>query len=81
MSEACVHVQGDKGTQVCFHQDYSCGTAAARGLQPMSEGQHFWEIKMDSPVYGTAMVIFMVIISCAIIKQPTCESFIKLSQL
>ncbi|XP_022102380.1 SPRY domain-containing SOCS box protein 3-like [Acanthaster planci] len=56
-SDACVYVLGKTGAQVCFHQDYSCGTAAARGTQPMSEGQHFWEIKMDSPVYGTAMMV------------------------
>ena len=57
ISDACVHLVGDNGAQVFFHQDYSCGTAAARGTQPMSDGQHFWEIKMDSPVYGTAMVM------------------------
>ncbi|XP_038066348.1 SPRY domain-containing SOCS box protein 3-like isoform X2 [Patiria miniata] len=56
-SDACVHVLGNSGAQVFFHQDYSCGTAAARGTQPMSQGQHFWEIKMDSPVYGTAMMV------------------------
>ncbi|XP_033630807.1 SPRY domain-containing SOCS box protein 3-like [Asterias rubens] len=57
MSDACIQAQESKGAQVCFHQDYSCGTAAARGLQPMAEGQHYWEIQMDSPVYGTAMMI------------------------
>lgn len=57
MSDACTQAQESEGAQVCFHQDYSCGTAAARGLQPMAEGQHYWEIKMDSPVYGTAMMI------------------------
>ncbi|XP_071796963.1 SPRY domain-containing SOCS box protein 3-like isoform X2 [Asterias amurensis] len=57
MSDACTQAQESKGAQVCFHQDYSCGTAAARGLQPMAEGQHYWEIQMDSPVYGTAMMI------------------------
>lgn len=43
---------------VVFHNDYSCGTAAARGAKPLESGQHFWEIKMTSPVYGTDMVCF-----------------------
>lgn len=36
--------------------EYSCGTAAIRGTKELGEGQHFWEIKMTSPVYGTDMV-------------------------
>ncbi|XP_048407777.1 SPRY domain-containing SOCS box protein 3-like isoform X2 [Stegostoma tigrinum] len=43
--------------EVNFHMDYSCGTAAIRGDKEMSEGQHFWEIKMTSPVYGTDMMV------------------------
>ncbi|XP_007906376.1 SPRY domain-containing SOCS box protein 3 isoform X1 [Callorhinchus milii] len=43
--------------EVNFHMDYSCGTAAVRGDKEMSEGQHFWEIKMTSPVYGTDMMV------------------------
>lgn len=42
--------------KVSFHSEYSCGTAAIRGSKELSEGQHFWEIKMTSPVYGTDMV-------------------------
>lgn len=42
--------------KVNFHVDYSCGTAAIRGNKELAEGQHFWEIKMTSPVYGTDMV-------------------------
>lgn len=42
---------------VSFHSEYSCGTAAVRGSRALSDGQHFWEIKMTSPVYGTDMVI------------------------
>ncbi len=42
--------------KVSFHSEYSCGTAAIRGSRELSEGQHFWEIKMTSPVYGTDMV-------------------------
>ena len=42
--------------KVSFHMEYSCGTAAIRGTKELGEGQHFWEIKMTSPVYGTDMV-------------------------
>lgn len=42
--------------KVNFHMEYSCGTAAIRGTKELGEGQHFWEIKMTSPVYGTDMV-------------------------
>lgn len=44
-------------TEVRFHLDYSCGTAAARGSETMRDGQFFWEVKMVSPVYGTDMMI------------------------
>lgn len=40
-----------------FHPDYSCGTAAAKGSQPLTPGgEYYWEIKMTSAVYGTDMV-------------------------
>lgn len=42
--------------KVSFHPDYSSGTAAIRGTEELADGQHFWEIKMTSPVYGTDMV-------------------------
>ncbi|XP_073797276.1 SPRY domain-containing SOCS box protein 3 isoform X2 [Danio rerio] len=42
---------------VSFHSEYSCGTAAIRGSKALSDGQHFWEIKMTSPVYGTDMMV------------------------
>ncbi|XP_072028869.1 SPRY domain-containing SOCS box protein 3-like [Amphiura filiformis] len=54
-SKACT--LANHNTEVRFHLDYSCGTAAARGMQPISEGQHYWEIKMISAVYGTDMMI------------------------
>ncbi|XP_055991215.1 SPRY domain-containing SOCS box protein 3 isoform X2 [Sorex fumeus] len=41
--------------KVSFHVEYSCGTAAVRGTKELGDGQHFWEIKMTSPVYGTDM--------------------------
>ncbi|XP_054914022.1 SPRY domain-containing SOCS box protein 3 isoform X2 [Poeciliopsis prolifica] len=43
--------------KVNFHSDYSCGTAAIRGNRELSEGQHYWEVKMTSPVYGTDMMV------------------------
>ncbi|XP_049615094.1 SPRY domain-containing SOCS box protein 3 isoform X1 [Syngnathus scovelli] len=43
--------------KVSFHSDYSCGTAAIRGTRELTEGQHFWEVKMTSPVYGTDMMV------------------------
>ncbi|XP_045318352.1 SPRY domain-containing SOCS box protein 3 isoform X1 [Leopardus geoffroyi] len=43
--------------KVNFHTEYSCGTAAIRGTKELGEGQHFWEIKMTSPVYGTDMMV------------------------
>ncbi|KAK1881896.1 SPRY domain containing SOCS box protein 3 [Dissostichus eleginoides] len=43
--------------KVSFHTDYSCGTAAIRGTKELAEGQHFWEVKMTSPVYGTDMMV------------------------
>ncbi|CAJ1080907.1 SPRY domain-containing SOCS box protein 3-like [Xyrichtys novacula] len=43
--------------KVTFHSDYSCGTAAIRGSKELTDGQHFWEVKMTSPVYGTDMMV------------------------
>ncbi|XP_038156912.1 SPRY domain-containing SOCS box protein 3 isoform X1 [Cyprinodon tularosa] len=43
--------------KVSFHSDYSCGTAAIRGTRELSEGQHYWEVKMTSPVYGTDVMV------------------------
>ncbi|XP_038618774.1 SPRY domain-containing SOCS box protein 3 [Tachyglossus aculeatus] len=43
--------------KVNFHTEYSCGTAAVRGTKELADGQHFWEIKMTSPVYGTDMMV------------------------
>lgn len=45
--------------KVSFHSEYSCGTAAIRGSKELADGQHFWEIKMTSPVYGTDMVALL----------------------
>ncbi|XP_026172108.1 SPRY domain-containing SOCS box protein 3 [Mastacembelus armatus] len=43
--------------KVSFHSEYSCGTAAIRGTKELTDGQHFWEVKMTSPVYGTDMMV------------------------
>ncbi|XP_068439415.1 SPRY domain-containing SOCS box protein 3 [Clinocottus analis] len=43
--------------KVSFHSDYSCGTAAIRGTKELAGGQHFWEVKMTSLVYGTDMMV------------------------
>lgn len=46
------------GREVFFHPDYSCGTAAVRGAEPLGHNaEHYWEIKMTSAVYGTDMMI------------------------
>lgn len=53
-SSVCL-TRGNK--EVLFHPDYSCGTAAARGSLPLTQGgEYYWEIKMTSAVYGTDMV-------------------------
>ncbi|KAK7090563.1 uncharacterized protein [Littorina saxatilis] len=46
-----------EGKEVIFHPSYSSGTAAIRGTEVLGDGQHFWEIKMTTPVYGTDMMI------------------------
>ena len=40
-----------------FHPNYSSGTAAIRGTESMTRGQHYWEVKMSTPVYGTDMMV------------------------
>lgn len=47
----------DGGREVRFHLEYSSGTAAIRGTKPLSEGHHYWEILMQSAVYGTDMMV------------------------
>ncbi|XP_012718521.2 SPRY domain-containing SOCS box protein 3 [Fundulus heteroclitus] len=43
--------------KVSFHSDYSCGTAAIRGTRALTDGQHYWEVQMTSPVYGTDVMV------------------------
>ena len=55
LSSSVSLTRGNK--EVLFHPDYSCGTAAAKGSQPLCQGgEYYWEIKMTSAVYGTDMV-------------------------
>lgn len=49
--------------KVSFHSDYSCGTAAVRGTKELTDGQHFWEVKMTSLVYGTDMVSIILAVA------------------
>ena len=56
MTKSAASELSDDGRDVKFHINYSGGTAAVRGSQPMTDMQCFWEIKMVTPVYGTDMV-------------------------
>ncbi|MEE6497380.1 hypothetical protein FKM82_002732 [Ascaphus truei] len=56
-SKSTATVLSSDNRKVSFHMEYSCGTAAVRGNKVLSKGQHFWEIKMTSPVYGTDMMV------------------------
>ncbi|XP_073492785.1 SPRY domain-containing SOCS box protein 3 isoform X1 [Aquarana catesbeiana] len=56
-SKSTATVLSSDNRKVSFHMEYSCGTAAIRGTKMLTKGQHFWEIKMTSPVYGTDMMV------------------------
>ncbi|XP_035229315.1 SPRY domain-containing SOCS box protein 3-like [Stegodyphus dumicola] len=47
----------DDNKDVIFHPRLSNGTAVVRGTKAMSNGQHYWEVEMASPVYGTDVMI------------------------
>lgn len=51
--------------KVNFYSDYSCGTAAIRGTKELTDGHHYWEVKMTSPVYGTDMVSIVSAAGCS----------------
>ncbi|XP_030067289.1 SPRY domain-containing SOCS box protein 3 isoform X2 [Microcaecilia unicolor] len=57
MSKSTATILSCDNRKVSFHMEYSCGTAAIRGNKLLTDGQHFWEIKMTSPVYGTDMMV------------------------
>ncbi|XP_061087531.1 SPRY domain-containing SOCS box protein 3-like isoform X2 [Conger conger] len=56
-SKSTASLLSSDSRKVNFHTEYSCGTAAIRGNKELADGQHFWEIKMTSPVYGTDMMV------------------------
>lgn len=62
-----------------FHSEYSCGTAAVRGSKELADGQHFWEIKMTSPVYGTDMVKCSLFLNNQHIEALSAESKVSLN--
>ena len=66
-----------EGREVFFHPDYSCGTAAVRGSEPLGpNAEHYWEIKMTSAVYGTDMVhVFVVLGRGAAFHVGLCSSY------
>lgn len=44
--------------QIIFNPEYSSGTAAIRGSEPLFSGfHHYWELKMTSAVYGTDIMV------------------------
>jgi len=46
------------GSKVLFHPTYSSGTAFVLGSIPLSPPHnHFWEVTVDSPVYGTDVMV------------------------
>lgn len=48
---------GSEDRQIIFNPEYSSGTAAIRGNEPLLPGvHHYWELKMTSAVYGTDIV-------------------------
>lgn len=69
--------------KVSFHLDYSSGTAAIRGTKELADGQHFWEVKMTSPVYGTDMVgiTWCVAINRSALFSLICDPFPVLAEM
>lgn len=42
---------------VLFNPGFSVGTIAVRGSTPLKQGyHHYWEVEMNTEVYGTDMV-------------------------
>lgn len=54
-----VRVYGNRQRTVCFHPNWSNGTAAARGSRPLNDPtgvSRFWEIRTSSRIFGTSMM-------------------------
>lgn len=50
------------GVSVLLHPTYSSGTTAVKGSTPLSSPfHHFWEVEMVSPVYGTDVMVGLVL--------------------
>merc|ERR1719431_134055 len=47
----------NQGTTVLFHPNYSSGTAHVRGPELPGSHHHFWEVVVESPVYGTDVMV------------------------
>ncbi|KAF8568060.1 hypothetical protein P879_09197 [Paragonimus westermani] len=52
----------ENSSVVTFHPLESFGTAVVRGTKPLSGGLHYWELKMISPLYGTDVVSYEVLV-------------------
>ena len=42
---------------VQFHPNWSNGTAAVRGKMRLNGGKHYWEVRLQRRVFGTAMMV------------------------
>ncbi|XP_071964572.1 SPRY domain-containing SOCS box protein 3-like [Antedon mediterranea] len=40
-----------------FHPNWSNGTAGVRGTKPLNGGRYYWEIYINSRVFGTSMMV------------------------
>ncbi|BHF76072.1 SPRY domain-containing SOCS box protein 3 [Sparganum proliferum] len=47
----------ESGKSVIFHPLKSQGTAIVRGTKLLTEGLHYWELKVLSPLYGTDVMV------------------------
>jgi len=48
----------EDGCGLLFHSNFSYGTAVIRGRQPLVSGfHHYWEVQMQSPIYGSAVMV------------------------
>lgn len=47
----------ESGKSVIFHPLKSQGTAIVRGTKLLTEGLHYWEMKVLSPLYGTDVMV------------------------
>ena len=48
-----VRLLGPQGRTAHFHPNWSNGTAAVRGTQPINGGRFYWEINVSKRIFGT----------------------------